>query len=83
MEVDLQQMMNAKTSSVNGLTGGIEYLFKKNKVDYFKGSGKFVSKNEVFVKGLDGKDQTVKAKNIIIATGSEPVPLPNIPVCNY
>jgi dihydrolipoamide dehydrogenase len=58
------------------LTSGIEHLFKKNKVDYIKGWGKFTSKNEIDVDVTGGSTDKIKAKNIIIATGSEPSPLP-------
>jgi dihydrolipoamide dehydrogenase len=61
---------------VTGLTGGIEFLFKKNKVDYVKGWGKFSGENSVAVDLNDGKKDEVSAKNIIIATGSEPAALP-------
>lgn len=61
---------------MTGLTGGIEFLFKKNKVDYVKGWGKFSGENSVAVDLNDGKKDEVSAKNIIIATGSEPAALP-------
>jgi dihydrolipoamide dehydrogenase len=74
--------MKNKDKAVKGLTSGIEFLFKKNKVDYVKGWGAFASKNEIEVKLADGKSETIKAKNIIIATGSEPSKLPgnSIPI---
>ena len=68
--------MKGKQSSVDGLTGGIEYLMKKNNVDYVKGWGKFASNTEVSVDLLEGGTDNFKAKNIIIATGSEPNELP-------
>lgn len=74
--------MKNKDKAVKGLTTGIEFLFKKNKVDYIKGWGSFTSKDEISVKTTDGKTESVKAKNVIIATGSEPAKLPgnSIPV---
>ena len=69
-------MMKAKDQSVKGLTSGIEYLFKKNGVEYVKGTGSFKSENEVDVQLLDGGERTLKGKNIIIATGSEATPFP-------
>ena len=69
--------MKAKDKAVNGLTAGIEHLFKKNKVEYIKGLGKFLSKDSLLVEQADGKKQEFKAKNIIIATGSEPSCLPS------
>ena len=68
--------MKAKDKAVNGLTAGIEHLFRKNKVDYMKGFGKFLSNDSLLVELEDGKKQELKAKNIIIATGSEPSSLP-------
>jgi dihydrolipoamide dehydrogenase len=68
--------MKSKDVAVTGLTGGIEYLFKKNKVDYMKGWGKFNSANGVDVDMNTGGTESIKAKNIIIATGSEPNSLP-------
>jgi dihydrolipoamide dehydrogenase len=68
--------MKSKEKAVKTLTGGIEFLFKKNKVDYMKGLGKFASQNEIEVDLTDGKKEKIKAKKIIIATGSEPSPLP-------
>ena len=68
--------MKSKEKAVTGLTGGIEYLFKKNKVDYMKGWGKFSSANTVDVDMSAGGTESFTAKNIIIATGSEPNSLP-------
>lgn len=76
VSIDFGQLMKQKEKSVKGLTSGIEFLFKKNKVDYIKGHGKFTSSNEIEVDLVDGGKDTIKAKNIIIATGSEPSPLP-------
>lgn len=68
--------MSTKEKSVTGLTGGIEFLFKKNKVDYLKGWGKFASPHAIDVDLLAGGNQQITAKNVIIATGSEPNELP-------
>merc|ERR1719461_2655119 len=75
IKVNLPQMLKAKEKAVTGLTGGIEGLFKKNKVEYVKGWGKITKSNEVTVTTPDGAHTTVSAKNIVIATGSEVVPL--------
>jgi dihydrolipoamide dehydrogenase len=69
-------MLKAKEDSVQGLTKGIEMLFKQNKVDYIKGTASFVSPNTISVQLNDGGESTVEAKNIIIATGSEVTPFP-------
>lgn len=76
VKFDLGKMMKQKENAVKGLTQGIEFLFKKNKVDYLKGWGKFEDANTISIDGIDGKNQKIKAKNTIIATGSEPAPLP-------
>ncbi|KAJ3669592.1 hypothetical protein LUZ60_011542 [Juncus effusus] len=80
LQVDLPAMMAQKDKAVSGLTRGIEGLFKKNKVTYVKGYGKFVSPSEISVETLDGSTQTVKGKNIIIATGSDVRALPGIEI---
>ena len=64
-------MMDQKNKAVTGLTGGIEHLFKKNKVTYAKGWGKITNPNEVTVAADDGSSTVLGAKNILIATGSE------------
>lgn len=80
LDLDLKQMMAQKDEAVSGLTQGVEYLMKKNKVDYIKGFGKISAPGKVEVDGADGKSQTLSAKNIVIATGSEPANLPNIEI---
>lgn len=74
--IDWTQMQKNKDETVKGLTGGIEYLFKKNKVDYVKGWGTFKTSNELSVNLAAGGTSQIKSKNFIIATGSEPSPLP-------
>ena len=73
--------MAQKAKSVDGLTKGIEGLFKKNKVTYSKGWGSLSSTpGEVVVSKEDGTTETISAKNIILATGSEPASLPGVEV---
>ncbi|GAB2293234.1 hypothetical protein Dimus_027441 [Dionaea muscipula] len=79
VEVDLPSMMSQKDKAVSNLTKGIEGLFKKNKVTYVKGYGKFVSPSEVSVDTLEGESTIVKGKNVIVATGSDVKLLPGIP----
>ena len=74
--IDFGQLMKQKEKTVVGLTSGIEFLFKKNKVDYVKGFGKFAGPNEIEVDLTAGGKEKIKVKNVIIATGSEPSPLP-------
>jgi dihydrolipoamide dehydrogenase len=70
VEIDFKQMMRQKEQTVQSLTSGIEYLFKKNNIQYLKGWGRFSGKNELEVDLLQGGKDKIKAKNIIIATGS-------------
>ncbi len=77
---DLPTMMAHKDKTVDGLTKGVEFLFKKNKVEHVYGTGAFAGGNRVEIKGNDGTTRTVEAKAIIIATGSEPTPLPGVAV---
>ena len=74
-ELDLDAMHGQRRDAVKQLTGGIEYLFKKNKVTWLKGHARFTGKDSVEVAG-----QTVRAKNIVIATGSSVTPLPGVTV---
>ena len=76
VSIDFQQLMKSKQKSVDGLTSGIDYLFKKNGVDYVKGWGKMTSNTDVSVDLIEGGTDSFKAKNIVIATGSEPNELP-------
>ena len=83
LSLDLDKMMDSKAKSVKGLTGGIEHLFKKNKVDYIKGAGRLTAGGRsVSVSLLAGGESMLTAKNVLIATGSEPTPLPPMPVDN-
>jgi dihydrolipoamide dehydrogenase len=79
-KLNLIQMMKAKQDSVNALTKGVEFLMKKNKVTYFVGRGAIAGQGRVTVTGNDGKVETLAARNIVIATGSEPTPLPGVAI---
>ncbi len=74
LSVDLARMMKRKNGIVQGLTEGIVYLFKKNKVEWIKGGASFLSPNKLLV-----ENKEVEGKSIIIATGSEPISLPFLP----
>lgn len=78
VSLNLPQMLKAKDDSVVGLTKGVEFLFKKNGVDYIKGAGRFAGEHEIDVDLNDGGKTQIKAKNIIIATGSEATPFPGL-----
>ena len=75
VSVDVPKMLAYKQGVVDGNVKGIEFLFKKNKVDWLKGWGRITAKGEVTVDGT-----AHKAKNIVIATGSEPSPLKGVEV---
>ncbi|KFG92013.1 Dihydrolipoyl dehydrogenase [Sphingobium herbicidovorans NBRC 16415] len=77
MSLDLDTMQGQRKDAVKGLTGGIEFLLKKNKVDWLKGLANFTGPNTVEVAG-----KSVTAKNIVIATGSSVTPLPGVEVDN-
>ena len=76
-ELDLEAMHGQRRDSVKQLTGGIEYLFKKNKVDWLKGRASFVDAQTVEVAG-----KPVRARNVVIATGSSVTPLPGVEIDN-
>eukprot|EP00931_Biecheleriopsis_adriatica_P047324 TRINITY_DN2726_c0_g1_i1.p1 TRINITY_DN2726_c0_g1~~TRINITY_DN2726_c0_g1_i1.p1 ORF type:complete len:495 (-),score=147.53 TRINITY_DN2726_c0_g1_i1:89-1573(-) len=71
LTMDFDQMMGNKDAAVTRLTGGIEGLFKRDKVKYLKGHGKLTGPNSVTVTLNDGGEETITAKNIMLATGSE------------
>lgn len=81
-KLNLLQMMKQKDESVAGLTKGIEFLFRKNKVDWIKGWGKLSGAGQVQVTAADGSLTQLQAKDIVIATGSEPTPLPGVVIDN-
>ncbi len=76
-KLNLPAMHGQRVDAVKGLTGGIEFLFKKNKVDWLKGYAQFTGKDSVEVAG-----KSYRAKNIVIATGSSVTPLPGVAVDN-
>ena len=78
IKLNLDKMMKNKDKAVTVLTKGVEFLFKKNKVSYFKGFGSFVSDKKIKIKSSDGKEREIDGDNIIIATGSEPSKMQNI-----
>ncbi len=79
IKLNIEKMMLNKNKSVQVLTKGVEFLFKKNKVTYIKGKGVLFSKNDIVVYDKNLKTN-YKAKNIVIATGSEVTSLPGIEI---
>ena len=80
VDLDLAAMLARKDKVVDGLTKGIELLFRKNKVDYIKGAGRLAGGGKVVVALSDGGESTVEAKHIVIATGSESMPLKGVEI---
>jgi dihydrolipoamide dehydrogenase len=77
VKLNLEQMLKQKAEAVTGLTNGVAYIMKKNKVTVINGTGRIAGPGKVIVTGANG-EQSLEAKNIVIATGSEPTPLPGI-----
>ena len=78
LKLNIEKMMKNKDKAVTVLTKGVEFLFKKNKVTYFKGTGSFKSPNQISIIDDKKKETILEAQKIIISTGSEPVSLPNV-----
>ena len=79
IKLNIDKMMSNKNKSVQILTKGVEFLFKKNKVTYLKGKGVLFSKNDVVIYN-GNKKENYKAKNIVIATGSDVASLPGVTI---
>jgi dihydrolipoamide dehydrogenase len=79
-KVDLAAMMKFKDEGVDGNVKGVAFLFKKNKIDSFRGSGRIVAPGKVEVTAPDGRRETVGGKAIVIATGSDVARLPGIDI---
>jgi dihydrolipoamide dehydrogenase len=75
VELDLETMHGGRREAVKGLTGGIEFLFRKNKVTWLKGHGRFTSPTSIDVAGTE-----YRAKSFVIATGSSVTPLPGVEI---
>jgi dihydrolipoamide dehydrogenase len=76
--IDMNQVQSRKDRIVTGLTKGVEFLFKKNKIEWIKGTARLAGKGKVEV--VDGDKQTLEAKEIIIATGSSARSVPGIEI---
>lgn len=85
VKLDIAKMLGRKDAIVEKMTSGIEFLFKKNKITWLKGHGKFAGKTDAGVQievSGEGETEVVTAKNVIIATGSKARHLPGVPVDN-
>ena len=78
VKLNLDKVMKNKDKAVDALTKGIEFLFKKNKVTYYKGIASLKSSNQISVASSKNKEIIIETENVIISTGSEPVSLPGI-----
>ena len=78
LSLNLKQMLKQKDDAVEGLTKGVEFLMKKNKVETFLGAGEIIAPGKVRVNG--DKPVELSTKNIVIATGSEVTPLPGVDI---
>jgi dihydrolipoamide dehydrogenase len=79
-ELDLPTLLKFKDQAVDGNTKGVAFLFKKNKIEAFQGTGRILGTGKVEVKAADGKTQTIESKNIVIATGSDVAKLKGIEI---
>ena len=79
-KLDLPAMMKFKDAGVEGNVKGVAFLFKKNKVDTFHGTGRIAAPGRVEVKAADGKTETIEGKAIVIATGSDVARLPGVDI---
>ena len=80
VKLNLDKMMKSKDKAVTVLTKGVEFLFKKNKVTYFKGYGSFKSQNEISIKDNENKETIIQSEKTILATGSVATSLPGIEI---
>ncbi len=80
LQVDLAQMIARKANVVDQTTKGITFLMKKNKIEELHGVGSFVDPHTIKITKDDGSEQTIKGKNIVIATGSKPMSFPSMPI---
>jgi dihydrolipoamide dehydrogenase len=77
---DWSKIISRSRSVADKLAGGVEYLFKKNKVDYLRGEATFVDDKKIQSRSADGKEQTVEAANVLVATGAPAREMPGLPV---
>jgi dihydrolipoamide dehydrogenase len=78
--LDLAAMMARKDKVVTTLTRGVEFLFRKNKVDWIKGTARIVAPGRIAVAANGGGNQEIEAGSIVVATGSESIPLPGLAI---
>src|SRR3954471_20847597 len=79
-KLNLKKMMAHKDATVSSNVNGVAFLFKKNKIDAFRGTGKVIAAGKVAVTGEGGKVEEIETKNIVIATGSDVAGIPGVKV---
>ncbi len=79
LDVDLSKVVSRSRGVADGMSSGIQFLMKKNKIDVINGFGKLKAAGKVEVTTEDGSTQLVEGKNIIVATGARSRELPNLP----
>ncbi|TIU64846.1 MAG: FAD-dependent oxidoreductase, partial [Mesorhizobium sp.] len=79
-KLNLKKMMAHKDTTVASNVNGVAFLFKKNKIDSFRGTGKVISAGKVSVTGEDGKVEEIETRNVVIATGSDVAGIPGVKV---
>ncbi|WFP63894.1 dihydrolipoyl dehydrogenase [Mesorhizobium sp. WSM4904] len=79
-KLNLKKMLAHKDATVASNVSGVAFLFKKNKIDSFRGTGKVIGAGKVSVTGDDGKVEEIETKNIVIATGSDVAGIPGVKV---
>jgi dihydrolipoamide dehydrogenase len=79
-KLNLKKMMAHKDATVAANVNGVAFLFKKNKIDAYRGTGKILAAGKVAVTGEDGKSEEIETKNIVIATGSDVAGIPGVEV---
>jgi dihydrolipoamide dehydrogenase len=79
-KLNLKQMMAHKDATVSANVNGVAFLFKKNKIDAFRGTGRVIAAGKVSVTGEDGKVEEIEAANIVLATGSDVAGIPGVKV---
>ncbi|ARP62837.1 dihydrolipoyl dehydrogenase [Mesorhizobium sp. M7A.F.Ca.US.006.04.2.1] len=79
-KLNLKKMMAHKDATVSSNVNGVAFLFKKNKIDSFRGTGKVLAAGKVSVTSEDGKVEEIETKNIVIATGSDVAGIPGVKV---
>ena len=80
IKLNLKKMLQRKDKVVSEVTQGVDFLIKKNKITRFEGVGSFASKNVINVTPKAGKGQKIEAEKIVVASGSEPIALKDVPV---